>query len=263
MSRSRAIFNGHAFDRMAPGSMYERELQKLLLRYVPIIFPDHEIYLMDPLIKTHLGDCRPDVILIGQRSPTWTIIEVETDNHLPSHIAHQLGVFLQAGFDEKLRERVLADAREHMSSDWVTQALQTRPSVALMMHGSAARIAEKVGDGIYDIVEFDLYSAATPGIFMTWERIAGDLKRTEVILERIANGMQQKFWRCRFEELLGDPASNSTRFEFNGYVLEWRRDPAGAEWLFREPEASGLSEDVTKLRVFVSSDDGLILQPDV
>jgi hypothetical protein len=259
--RTRAIFNGHAFDRMAPGSIYEVELQKLLLNYVPILFPNHEAFLVDPLIKTQIGDGRPDIILISTESPAWTIIEVETEDHTPSHIARQLAVFQEAGFDEGIYKRILAEKPEVVSAEQVATSLQTRPRVALLMHGSAARIAEKVGQDTYDIVEFDVYSGSSTGNIITWDRISGELRPTHLRLERVPASFHQHFWRCRFSDLLDGLDSRRSRFELDGDAAEWTRTASGSEWLYREPDGVSLPSTVTTLTVYCSPHGDLVLKP--
>lgn len=94
---ARLLVDGSWFDPVQADSIYESDLEDLIIKQAPIIYPNYWVIKYKRVINSEYGNAIPDLAFIEKDYRAWYLCEVELGSHnLYSHVIPQVSVFSNA-----------------------------------------------------------------------------------------------------------------------------------------------------------------------
>jgi len=94
---ARLLVDGQWFDPIQADSIYESDLEDLIISQAPNLYPDYRVIKYKKVISSEYGTAVPDLALIEKNYRAWYLCEVELGSHgLASHVVPQIAVFCNA-----------------------------------------------------------------------------------------------------------------------------------------------------------------------
>lgn len=98
---ARLLVDGQWFDPVQADSIYESDLEDLIIKQSPIIYPNYRVMKYKRVINSEYGTAIPDLAFVEKDYRAWYLCEVELGSHdLFSHVIPQVSVFCNARVGE-------------------------------------------------------------------------------------------------------------------------------------------------------------------
>lgn len=152
--------HSYRYLRVTPGVLYESFVQSLVAQNLSAVFPGFVGGLMSPLLRTPIGNVKPDLVLARPDLSAWALVEVEVETHSFSHhILPQMLKMTRASADEALAEAVHAKYLSHHDLEEVARMMWKSPRVFLVMQGASSLYDDLLSVHGVDQVDIDVYSS--------------------------------------------------------------------------------------------------------
>lgn len=94
---ARLLVDGHWFDPVQADSIYESDLEDLIITHADVLYPNYWVIKYKRIIQSEYGTAIPDLAFIEKSYRGWYLCEVELGSHdLFSHVIPQVSVFCNA-----------------------------------------------------------------------------------------------------------------------------------------------------------------------
>ena len=94
---ARLLFDGQWFDPVQADSIYESDLEDLIIAQASELYPNYWVMKYKRVINSEYGTAIPDLAFIEKSYRSWYLCEVELGSHdLLSHVIPQVSVFCNA-----------------------------------------------------------------------------------------------------------------------------------------------------------------------
>jgi len=94
---SRIFVDGEWYEQLAPGSLYEKEYENIIVQHQAELFPNLILIPNKHIIYSEEDGSIPDFYLIEENYREWWIVEVEMGNHsFDGHVYPQMRTFANA-----------------------------------------------------------------------------------------------------------------------------------------------------------------------
>ena len=104
---ARILSAGEWFDQIAPTSLYETELERIILQHAPLLYPDYYMVSFKVSVSSNEDIAKPDFALIQKSYRDWYVVEVEMENHsFHGHVLPQVGTLSNAYYGDKEAEAI-------------------------------------------------------------------------------------------------------------------------------------------------------------
>ncbi|MBC6405229.1 MAG: hypothetical protein GDA41_05800 [Rhodospirillales bacterium] len=91
------MFDGQWFNPVQADSIYESDLEDLIIKQAPVIYPNYWVIKYKRVIASEYGTAIPDLAFIEKSYRAWYLCEVELGSHdLFAHVMPQVSVFCNA-----------------------------------------------------------------------------------------------------------------------------------------------------------------------
>lgn len=78
---ARLLVDGHWFDPVQADSIYESDLEDLIIARAPILYPNYWVIKYKRIISSEYGTAIPDLAFIERNYRGWFLCEVELGSH--------------------------------------------------------------------------------------------------------------------------------------------------------------------------------------
>ena len=240
------------YTKIAPGTIYETNVQTIIERNMPSLFPEYFGKIYEPYYRTAAGDVKPDLVLLRHDYKGWMLVEVEVEGHsAQAHILPQLSKLTHVTSNEATREFFIKNFSDSHSSENIDQALKYRPEVVLVIHGSSENFQEglkKLGVAALDV---EIHS------FPPDEYILHVLDREEnfvdtgIICTRSSNYATRFIWSLPKNDRL-DLSNLDEKIEVSVFSSTsiWGIRPTKSDYLLRQPPDIQSLHGVSKVKVY-------------
>lgn len=94
---ARLLVDGQWFDPVQADSIYESDLEDLIVAQAAVLYPNYWVMKYKRIIQSEYGSAIPDLAFIEKNYRAWYLCEVELGSHdLFSHVIPQVAVFCNA-----------------------------------------------------------------------------------------------------------------------------------------------------------------------
>ena len=94
---ARLLVDGQWFDPVQADSIYECDLEDLIIAQAPVLYPNYWVMKYKRIIRSEHGTAKPDLAFIEKSYRGWYLCEVELGSHdLIAHVIPQVSVFCSA-----------------------------------------------------------------------------------------------------------------------------------------------------------------------
>lgn len=240
------------YTRIAPGSIYEVNVQTIIERNMSSLFPEYFGKIYEPYYRTAAGDVKPDLVLIRYDYKGWALVEVEIEGHsAQAHILPQLSKLTHVISNEATRDFFIENFPDSHSPEDIELALRQKPEVILVIHGSSESF--QTGLKTLGVSSFDVEIHTFPPD----DYILNVLDREEnyfytgLTCSRSSNYATRFIWSLpKIEQL--DLAKMDGKIEINilSSTAIWGIRPTKSDYLLRQPSDIQFLQGVTKMAVY-------------
>jgi hypothetical protein len=96
------MHNNEWYDQLPSGSLYEAQLEEILLKYSTTLFPGYKAIPFKKIVSSIHATAKPDYALIDPQYRDWWVVEVELADHPRSHVVRQVEILINANYDFSL-----------------------------------------------------------------------------------------------------------------------------------------------------------------
>ena len=240
------------YTKIAPGAIYETNVQTIIERNMASLFPEYFGKIYEPYYRTAAGDVKPDLVMLRHDYKGWMLVEVEVEGHsAQAHILPQLSKLTHVTSNEATLNFFIENYCDSHSVDDINRALKYRPEVVLVIHGSS----EGFQDGLKELgvssLDIEIHS------FPPDEYILSVLDREENYLDtgvtcsRSSNYATRFIWSLPKIDRL-DLANLDGKIEVS--ILSssaiWGIRPTKSDYLLRQPPDIQSLQGVSKVAVY-------------
>ena len=94
---ARLLVDGQWFDPVQADSIYESDLEDLIISHAPVLYPNYWVVKYKRIVSSEHGTAKPDLAFIEKNYRNWYLCEVELGSHdLQGHVIPQISVFCDA-----------------------------------------------------------------------------------------------------------------------------------------------------------------------
>lgn len=245
------------FLQIAPGSVYESQIQAIVERNIQSIFPEYIGHRFEPYFRTSAGDVRPDLVLVRRDASGWALIEVEADTHpWSSHILPQVTKLRYARGDERIVAEFSHRHPNYLSADELTDAISRKPLVFLIVHGSSSEYRNQLNELGVQRIDIDVtychpndYALVVRDQSTSFREIPGSVQRS-------SDSLTRGIWILKADKtLLPTPIGGRMVVEVDGATALWHVSATSDGYLLRQPGGLEDGPAFDHGRIFVNDED--------
>lgn len=230
--------NGVCYERVAPNSFYEDEIERYILIHSPYLYPDHHVLPFKLLVSSPDGQpdsARADLVFIAKNYSEWWIVEIEMlDHSLEGHIIPQMQTLYFAEYGER-EAKYIHNKEPSLELDRLTSLIKECPPGLLVIANG-----QPPGDWIGELKRFNVQVSS----FEIFRCIDQQDEIFVINGSYVPKSIQCVVTDCIFEQSFGgllrlhDPEALSIKtretvmLHHHDSISEWRRIEARNEvWL--------------------------------
>lgn len=256
---ARILAGGEWYEEVSAASLYESELEQLVLEHAPSLYPGYIAVPFKLLVSSEVESHKADLALIDNKYREWWVVEVEMSNHsLNGHVLPQVRTFSQAVYGPREAEYLC-----------VKEPTLDERAVLDMMKGRQPRILVLVNapkpEWIKTLAPYDAYV----GIFEVFRsfrnnhlfRINGEFPKRPVglVSECTLDPIIPRLLRVASPGALRGLRSDKVRIWYEGQLTEWERIESQTDVYLNPVRSNPLVERRT-YKLVQNEDDSLEIQ---
>lgn len=250
------------FEQVEPYSLYESEMEGLVVLYAPVLYPDYYVLPFKKTLESGFGSVKPDLVFISKDYGEWFIAEVEMGDHsLDTHVEPQIRRLADAVYTNSeadyLCERFPAAGLDVQAlADLMTKK---HPGILVIVNEPRNDWGRPLSRYGAVVVTWELFRSATNDTIL---RVNGDCtsRVTAIISQCTSHPVLQSYLEVHDPialDLL--PCGASVKIRFKDCAAEWRRiDVQGKVYL--SPTGRTLLVARRQYEICRQSDNSLLLR---
>ena len=183
------------YELIPPGSIYEIQVQHIVAKHIPSIFPGYIGKICEPYFSTSAGDVKPDLVIIRNDLSSWGVVEVEIDHHSWSaHILPQLTKLSYAKSDDRSNKTIVEAFSEYFEKEELLNLLTKTPDAYLVTHGSSQEAESHLRDLDIQALDIQIHKHPPGDYLLQVIDRRDDYEKTGFIVRRARSPIFRNFW---------------------------------------------------------------------
>lgn len=130
---ARLLVDGRWFDPVQADSIYESDLEDLIIAHSASLYPNFWVIKYKRMIQSEYGTAKPDLAFIEKNYRTWYLCEVELGTHdLLSHVVPQIMVFCNARVGDT-EAQYIAEREPHLNAVQLAAMMKGEPPGVMVL----------------------------------------------------------------------------------------------------------------------------------
>lgn len=234
------------YELIPPGSIYESQVQQIVAKHIPSIFPGYIGKVCEPYFATSAGDVKPDIVIIKNDLSSWGVVEVEIDHHSWSaHILPQLTKLSYAKSDGRSNKTILKSFTNEFKREDLLNLLIKSPDAYLVTHGSSKEAESHLR--VLDIQALDIQIHKHPPgdyVLQVLDR-RDDFEQSGFVVRRAKSPIFRNFWIADSSSLdIPATLEGQIRIMFGSSTALWAFDQSGNSLTFRPPTELQITSEI-------------------
>lgn len=250
MSSDLILSSSALFEERLPGSMYEKSVESLVLKYSSMIFQGFLAADCKPYFDTAHGGVRPDMVLLRRDLKEWGLVEVELEEHSANHhVKPQIGRLVYASPDERAVRIIQDSFAGEFDRSSVAEVLTQRPRVYLVTHGVTPVSEDTLRVLQVEAINIRIFSGGPNNYQILARGRASISRQLDQILIRSTSPLTPTLWTLtgvRIAEFCDRRFITAT---FQGNAQNWTIKETSNGYIFRMPTHLSESLSFTRARI--------------
>lgn len=239
------------YSRIAPGAIYESQVQVLVERNLPALFPDYFGKIMEPYFRTAAGDVQPDIVLIRRDFCGWMLVEVEIEGHsAQAHILPQLSKLVRVNFNDSLVKMLIEEYSDEHDISKLMKAISFKPEVTLIIHGESSKFQDELQElGVYSL-DIGIHSFPPDDYVLEVLDREQNYLDTGQVCKRSLNAATQYVWSLpKIDHFPLKINENLIEVKVGTEISLWGVKENRSDYLLRQPSGIQSLEGVNEVQV--------------
>jgi len=234
------------YELIPPGSIYEIQVQHIVERHIPSIFPGCIGKICEPYFSTPAGDVKPDIVIVKSDLSSWGVVEVEIDHHSWSaHILPQLTKLSYATSDDRSNKTILDSFSDNFGREDLLDLLAKSPDAYLVTHGSSREAESHLRELDIQALDIQIHKHPPGDYLLQVIDRRDDFEKTGFIVRRARSPIFRNFWTADVNSIYLPPTlQGEIRISLGSSTAIWAFDQSGNSLTFRPPTNLKIPEDL-------------------
>jgi hypothetical protein len=234
------------YELIPPGSIYEIQVQHIVAKHIPSIFPGYTGKICEPYFATSAGDVKPDIVIIKNDLSSWGVVEVEIDHHSWSaHILPQLTKLSYAKSDDRSNNTILDSFSEEFEREDLLNLLANAPDAYLVTHGSSRDAESHLRELDIQALDIQIHKHPPGDYLLQVKDRRDDYEKTGFIVRRARSPIFRNFWTADASSIdLPRDLQGEIRISLGLSTAIWAFDQSGNSLTFRPPTNLEIPENL-------------------
>ena len=234
------------YELIPPGSIYEIQVQNIVARHIPSIFPGYTGKICEPYFATSAGDVKPDIVIVKNDLSAWGVVEVEIDHHSWSaHILPQLTKLSYAKSDDRSNNTILESFSKEFSREDLLNVLSNSPDAYLVTHGSSKDAENNLRELDIQALDIQIHKHPPGDYLLQVIDRRDDFEKTGFIVRRAKSPIFRNFWTTDSSAIdLPSSLEGQIRISLGSSTAIWAFDQSGNSLTFRPPSNLEIPKEI-------------------
>jgi hypothetical protein len=243
------------YDLIIPGSIYEIEVQSIVERNIPSLFPGHIGKIVEPYFSTSAGDVKPDIVIIKLDYSSWGIVEVESEVHsFSAHILPQLAKMSYARSDERSIKTILDAFKDILNLDNLLSVLERKPEAYLAMHGSSEKYLDNLKEINIHSLDFQIHKQHFGDYILEVNDFRSHYESESFIVRRTKSPLFRNLWAVESGAPQFPDDMTEIRITLEGQTSTWGMTSLNSGVIFRSPAELPIPETLEIVKAYRQRD---------